>query len=70
MDEKKGKEPSVKSDRDQEEMLEEELELVAGGMNSIAIQACKVCERRVAVSGMSVCAACFRVQNPLEEDQF
>jgi hypothetical protein len=68
MDKNEEKDTSSKPDnnRDQDEMLEEELEQVAGGLNANSIQVCQVCERRVAVFGMAICGACFREQNPIE----
>ncbi|WP_339304050.1 hypothetical protein [Paenibacillus sp. FSL R5-0519] len=54
-----------KDDPDQE-LLEEELEEVVGGLATVSIARCKVCHIRIAVYEMSVCAACFRkTQVPL-----
>ena len=54
-----------KDDPDQE-LLEEELEEVVGGLATVSIARCKVCYIRIAVYEMSVCAACFRkTQVPL-----
>lgn len=52
-----------KENYDQDELLEDELNQVIGGLNSNSIQVCNVCEQRIAVFGMEICASCFREQN-------
>ncbi|ANY67788.1 hypothetical protein BBD42_15925 [Paenibacillus sp. BIHB 4019] len=43
-----------------DELLEEELEEVVGGLATVSIPRCKLCHVRIAVYDMTVCAVCFR----------
>lgn len=42
-----------------DELTEDELEVVVGGLATIPVPLCKHCQQRIAVHDMSVCAACF-----------
>lgn len=44
----------------EDELTEEQLEEVAGGLASVLIPLCRHCRRHIAVHDMAVCAACFR----------
>ncbi|MDT9721992.1 hypothetical protein QVE09_24085 [Paenibacillus sp. ClWae2A] len=60
------KNDAEQENRQSDELLEEELEEVVGGLATVSIARCKVCHIRIAVYEMSVCAACFRkTQVPL-----
>ena len=41
-------------------MSDHELEVIVGGLTSVAVPICKHCQQRVAVYEMALCAACFR----------
>lgn len=50
-----------------DELPEDELEEVAGGLATVSIARCSVCHVGIAVYGMNVCTVCFRkTQIPLE----
>lgn len=50
--------PNVDEQRE-DELTEDELEVVVGGLATVLVPLCKHCQQRIAVHDMSVCAVCF-----------
>lgn len=44
----------------EDELTEEQLEEVAGGLVSVLIPLCRHCRQHIAVHDMAICASCFR----------
>lgn len=55
------------SNRHDDELSDDDLETVAGGLASVPVPRCTVCQIRIAVYEMSICAVCFRRAQASEE---
>ncbi|WEK54691.1 MAG: hypothetical protein P0Y55_01025 [Candidatus Cohnella colombiensis] len=47
---------------------EDELEQIAGGLAGVRVPICSQCNHRTAVSGMKICAECFRKSNSADSE--